>query len=160
MEETNTGAATPAKRPTFLTVLCILSFVGVAFSLIGGIMGYFSYSTLASAGDMFGGMKAEGAEEMGEAMNAMADVMGLDYGKMAMNSLVVALLNIPILIGVLMMWKQKKTGFFIYAATELIQAVVPFIIVGGLAGGISGVLYAIVAIVFIVLYGLNLKHMA
>jgi hypothetical protein len=160
MEETNTGAALPAKRPTFLTVLCILSFIGIGFSLIGGIMGYFSYSTMASAGDMFGGLKGEGAEEMGEAMNAMADVMGMDYGKMALNSLVVALLNIPILIGVLMMWKQKKTGFFVYTAFELIQCVMPFILVGGLAGGISGVLYAIVAIVFIVLYGLNLKHMS
>ena len=160
MEETNTGAALPAKRPTFLTVLCILSFVGIGFSLIGGIMAYFSYSTMANAGDMYGGMNGEGAEEMGQAMNAMADAMGMDYGKMALNSLVVALLNIPILIGVLMMWKQKKMGYFVYSAFELIQCVMPFVIIGGIAGNISGVLYAIVAIVFITLYGLNLKHMS
>lgn len=160
MEETNTGAAQPAIRPTFLTVLCILSFVGIAISIISNIMGYFSYSTLVSTGDLFGGLKAEGTEEMGEAMNAMADVMGMDYGKMAMNSLVVALLNIPLLIGVLMMWKQKKTGFYIYTGVEIIQSIMPFVLVGGLAGGISGIFTAVVAIVFIVLYGLNLKHMA
>lgn len=160
MEETNTVAATPAKRPTFLTVLCILSFVGIAFSLIGGIMSYFSYSALASAGDMFGGMKTEGGEQMGQAMNSLASTFGIDYGKMALNSLVVELLNIPILIGVLMMWKQKKMGFYVYTAVELIQCVMPFILVGGLAGGISGILYLIAAIVFIVLYGLNLKSMS
>ena len=79
MEETNTGAAMPAKRPTFLTVLCILSFVGVAFSLIGGIMNYFTYSALASAGSMLGDMGADGGKEMGAAMNAMADVMGMEF---------------------------------------------------------------------------------
>ena len=160
MEETITEAGTPAKRPTFLTVLCIISFVGIAFSLIGGIMSYFTYSALVSTGDMLGNMKTEGGEQMGQALNAVADVMGLDYGKMALNALVVALLNIPILIGVLMMWKQKKTGFYIYAGVEVIQCLMPFILVGGLAGGISGILYAIVAIVFIVLYGLNLKSMS
>ena len=160
MEETNTGAALPAKRPTFLTVLCILSFIGIGFSLIGGIMGYFSYSTMASAGDMFGGLKGEGAEEMGEAMNAMADVMGMDYGKMAMVALIQALLNIPILIGVLMMWKQKKTGFYVYAAFEIIQPALPLIMGLGLVGGIMATVGLIFGVVFVVLYGLNLKHMS
>jgi len=161
MEETNTSAAVPAKRPTFITVLCIISFVGIAFSLIGGIMGYFTYSAMASAGDALKGLGGNTAsDQMGQAMSSAVDALGLDPSKMAMNSLVVALLNIPLLIGVLMMWKQKKVGFFIYTAFELIQAVVPFIIVGGLAGGLSGVLYAIVAIAFIIMYGVNLKHMA
>ncbi len=160
MEETNTGAAMPAKRPTFLTVLCILSFVGVAFSLIGGIMNYFTYSTLASAGSMFNNMGADGGKEMGDAMNAMADVMGLDYGKMAMVALIQALLNIPILIGVLMMWKQKKTGFYVYAAFEIIQPALPLIMGLGLVGGIMATVGLIFGVVFVVLYGLNLKHMS
>ncbi|OFY83594.1 MAG: hypothetical protein A3F72_15470 [Bacteroidetes bacterium RIFCSPLOWO2_12_FULL_35_15] len=160
MEETNTGAAMPAKRPTFLTVLCILSFVGIAFSLIGGIMNYFTYSTLASAGSMLGDMSSEGGKEMGAAMNAMADVMGMDYGKMAMVALIQALLNIPILIGVLMMWKQKKTGFYVYAAFEIIQPALPLIMGLGLVGGIMATVGLIFGVVFVVLYGLNLKHMS
>ena len=160
MEETNTVAATPAKRPTFITVLCILSFVGVAFSLIGGIMNYFTYSALASSGDLMGAMKSAAGEQVGQMMNSMADAMGMDYGKMAMNSIVVALLNLPILLGALMMWKQKKMGFYIYAAFELIQCVMPFVLVGGIMAGMMGSVMALVAIVFIVLYGLNLKHMS
>ncbi len=161
MEEINVTAAEPAKRPTFLTVLCILSFVGIAISLIGGIMSYFTYSALANTGNLLGNMASNaGGQQMGDAMNKAMDAFGMDPSKMAMNSLVVALLNIPLLIGVLMMWKQKKTGFFIYAAIELIQAIMPLIIVGGLMGGLSVILYIIVAIVFIVLYGVNLKSMA
>ena len=160
MEETNTGAAMPAKRPTFLTVLCILSFVGVAFSLIGGIMNYFTYSTLASAGNMLGGMGADAGKDMSAAMNVMADVMGMDYGKMAISALIQALLNIPILIGVLLMWKQKKTGFYVYTAFEIIQPALPLILGLGLVGGIMATVGFIFAAVFIILYGLNLKHMS
>lgn len=160
MEETNTSTVVAAKRPTFLTVLCILSFVGIAFSLIGGIMSYFTYSAMASTGNLFEGMGGTGGEQMEQAMSGAMEAFGIDPGKMAMSSLVVALLNIPILIGVLMMWKQKKSGFYIYTAFELIQAAVPFIIVGGLAGSLTGVMYAIGGIVFIILYGINLKHMS
>lgn len=159
MEQENTGAATAAKRPTFLTVLCILTFVGVAFSLIGGIMNYFTYSALAATGDLFGGMGAEG-EQFSESMNAMADMMGMDYGKMATVALIQALLNIPILIGAIMMWKQKKTGFYVYAAFEVIQPLLPLFMGLGLIGGAMAILGLVFAIVFVVLYGLNLKHMA
>ena len=159
MEQTNTGAAAPAKRPTFLTVLCILSFVGVAFSLIGGIMNYFTYSALSSAGDAFSGMGTEG-QQMGDAVNAMSSMLGLDPAKMATSALIQALLNIPILIGVLMMWKQKKTGFYIYTAFEVIQPLLPLFMGLGLMGGMMAILGLIFAIIFIVLYGLNLKHMS
>lgn len=161
MEETNPGIARSAIRPTFLTVLGILSFVGIAFSLIGGIIGYFYYSTLAvHEGDMLGAMKSIGlvGDQLSQAKDIMGDIIGMDFGKMATNSLIVALLNIPILIGVLMMWKQKKIGFYIYATVEVIQSVMVFN-VGGLLGVFSGILFGFVAIVFIVLYGLNLKSM-
>lgn len=151
--------AAVAKRPTFLTVLGILSFIGIAFSLIGGIMNYFSYSALASSGEILSGLGAEG-EEVTEAMNAVSSMLGLDYGKMATSALIQAALNIPILFGVLMMWKQKKNGYYVYAAFEVIQPLVPLFLGLGLAGGIMAVVGLIFAIVFVVLYGLNLKHMS
>ncbi len=161
MEETNSTTVTVAKRPTFITVLCILSFVGIGFSLIGGIINYFQYSTLASTGDMLGGLGgAEGSEQFGQAMNALADVYGMDYGKMATSALIQALLNIPILIGVLMMWKQKKVGFYVYTAFEIIQPIIPIVLGLGLLGGIMAGVSLFFAVVFIVLYALNLKHMA
>lgn len=147
----------PKKRPTFITVLGILSFIGIGISLISGIVNYFSLSALASTGDLFGGI--EGGEEMSDAMNSMADAFGMDYSKMATSALVVALLNIPLLFGVLMMWKLKKTGFYIYAAVEMIQAIMPIIIIGGFAGGVSSIMYIVIAIAFIIMYAVNLKHM-
>lgn len=160
MEQTTTTAVEPAKRPTFITVLCILSFVGIAVSLIGGIMNYFTYSALASTGDMFGGLKTDAGEDLNKAMDAMAGALGMDYGKMAMSALIQALLNIPILIGVLMMWKQRKMGFWIYSIFEVGQAVLPLIMGLGLVGGMMATVGLIFSIVFVILYGVNLKHMS
>ncbi len=100
----------------------------------------------------------EGADQFGQAVSEM--IFGLDYSKMATSALIMALLNIPILIGVLMMWKQKKVGFYVYTAFEIIQAVMPMIIIGGLAGIGASVWYLILAVLFIILYAVNLKHMA
>lgn len=161
MEPITTEAVLPAKRPKFLTVLCILSFVGIGISLVSGIISYFSYSALASAGGLLNGIGAgvKDGEKIGESMNALASAMGMDYGKWALVSLIQAILNIPILVGVLMMWKQKKVGFYIYTPFEIIQPAMPIIFGLGLVGGLSAILSLIFAIVFVVLYALNLKHM-
>jgi|GEM_PF-452485 len=159
MESINSETGGQAKRTKFLTILCIISFVGIGISLISGIMSYFSYSALVSAGGMLGGAGAKGGEKMGQTMNALADAMGMDYHKWALVSLIQALLNIPILAGVLMMWKQKKVGFYIYTPFEIIQPVMPIIMGLGLVGGLTAIISLVFAIVFIVLYALNLKNM-
>ncbi|MES2284224.1 MAG: hypothetical protein V4547_00965 [Bacteroidota bacterium] len=162
MEPTTTEAVLPAKRPKFLTVLCILSFVGIGISLVSGIISYFSYSALANAGGLLNSIGAgvKDGEKIGESMNALASAMGMDYGKWALVALIQAILNIPILVGVLMMWKQKKVGFYIYTPFEIIQPIMPIIFGLGLVGGLSAILSLIFAIVFVVLYALNLKHMS
>jgi hypothetical protein len=163
MSDMNTSPGAPA-RPTFLTVLCILSFIGCGIGLVSGIMGYFSNKALASTGlqeamaDM-GGEMEEASAEMGEAMDLLGG-MGLDFAKLATSSLIVGLLNIVVLIGVLMMWKLKKTGFYVYTLGQVASIATPFIVVGSLAGGMMATLGAIFPIIFIILYGLNLKHMS
>lgn len=161
MEETNT-TVTVAKRPTFITVLCILSFIGIGLSLIWGIKNYFEYSAAAAQPDLLSSFgQADGTDPLGQAMmDAIGDAFKIDYAKLAMNELITTLLNIPILIGVLMMWKQKKVGFYVYAAFEIIQPIIPLVLGLGLVGGVMSVLGLIVAIVFIVLYAVNLKHMS
>ncbi|MCE3278341.1 MAG: hypothetical protein K0S44_532 [Bacteroidetes bacterium] len=113
-------AAIAAKRPTFLTVLCILSFIGVGFSLIGGIMNYFTYSALASSGEMLNSYGADG-EQMTAAMNAMSDMLGMDYGKMATSALIQAIMTIPILIGVLTWFSRWNYGCCWFDLRNLIR---------------------------------------
>jgi hypothetical protein len=57
------------------------------------------------------------------------------------------------------MWKRKKVGYFIYAPFELAQPLVPVIMGLGLVGGAMALFSLVIPIAFIIMYGLNLKHM-
>jgi len=163
METTTDGAK---KRPTFLTVLCILTWIGCAIGLIGSVMGYFAAQT---AGAMMG--VAEGmAEGMTEAAGTdMSGIPGMEDAmasanamvKHAMVILLVGVVGVLLcLVGSIQMWKLKKTGFYMYAIGEIVPPVVSMVLVGMGGFGALGIVGLIFPILFIVLYGLNLKHMS
>jgi hypothetical protein len=161
MEETNETITLEVKRPTFLTVLCILTFVGAGLNLIMSIVNYFSYSAMASTGGNFLNSLGGGeSDQLAQSVGALAEAFGMDFEKMAMVSLIQALINIPILIGALLMWKQKKAGFYVYTAFELTQPIIPLAMGLGMLGGMMAVFGIVFAVIFIVLYALNLKHMS
>ena len=168
MEQTTTEGP---KRPQFLKVLCILSYIGTGLGLIGGLFSWWTYTAAAklmegmgdmgaAIGDAAGEGGSEAAEKMGADMSAGMAMMGMDPHKQAMSALIVALLNIVVFAGVMMMWKMKKTGFYIYTLGQVASIAVPFIVVGGLMGGAMGMVGGIFAVAFIIMYGLNLKHMS
>lgn len=160
MEQTNTGAGTPAKRPTFLTVLCILSFVAAGISIVASILGYLAMGVAEDMGASLGAGMAEGMEGMegmdgafGEAMNA-ANALAANAKTLLIIGIIVTLIA---LFGVIQMWKQKKMGFYIYTGAQVIGIIAPIIIVGMLGFSVFG---TIISAAFIVMYGLNLKHMS
>ena len=120
MEQTTTEGP---KRPGFLKVLCILSFIGTGLGLVMGIMSWWTYNAAAKLmegmgdlgsqmGDAMNNAGVEGGADAGAAMNsAMSEgmaMMGMDPHKQAMSALIVALLNIVVFAGAFMMWKLKK----------------------------------------------------
>ena len=143
--ETATATAAPVstpdagdgekKRPVFLTVLCILTFVGSGLGLLTSLLMVVGVGALM---DMLGGF---GGGVMGG---------GVAYFGVS------AALAAASLYGAIMMWKLKKTGFYLYAGSNVIAAILPIVWLG--AGfAIMGLIWPIA---FIVLYGLNLKHMS
>jgi len=155
MEE-NTTLETK-KMPGFLKVLCILSFVGVGFSIIMSIVGYVGLAALSTMSNSLssGFGDAPGMNEATSSMNALINNGALYY----MLLIVAALIC---LVGVIMMWKLKKTGFYIYVIGEIIPAILPFILLGGFGvfGTMAFVFGLIFSIAFIIMYALNLKHMS
>ena len=60
-----------------------------------------------------------------------------------------------------MMWNLRKMGFWLYVLASVASLIMPIVFLGGglmtfLSVGFMGV----IAIIFIVLYAVNLKHMA
>ena len=143
------------KRPQFITVLCILTFIGSALGIIGAIYGYFSakasatmFETMGNGGDSYGMM----AELQETARKAVENALP--------NLIIGVVCSLLCLFGAIQMWQLKKMGFYIYTVGEIIPPIAAFILgAGGMIGGMGAAVGLIIAIVWIILYGINLKHM-
>jgi hypothetical protein len=153
------------KRPTFLTVLCILSFIGSGLSILSSLWGLlFSRGMQAVSG-----MAEEGFSEAMTEIESEAPEMGGFMGNLlggAMKAMehytlittVSLLVAITGLIGVIMMWKLKKIGFYVYTGAQVVGIIVPLVVIGGLVGGMT-LFGAVFTIAFIIMYAVNLKAM-
>lgn len=134
-EPVSSDDAGEKKRPVFLTVLCILTFVGSGLGLLTSLLMVVGVGALMDMLGSFGGGVLGG---------------GVAYFGVA------ALMAAASLYGAIMMWKLKKTGFYIYTGANVIAAILPIVWLGG---GFA-IMSMIWPVLFIVLYGLNLKHLS
>ncbi|MBU8892492.1 MAG: hypothetical protein KOO66_06915 [Bacteroidales bacterium] len=102
MEEQN--VQTTNQRPTFLTVLCILTFIASGLGLLFGLIG------LVAAGAI-------------ESFSQYLPV-GVDGG--LLKSIITLVLIAASLYGAIQMWKLKKLGFYIYSAANVILLILGF----------------------------------
>lgn len=139
MSETLDNTQAAGKRPAFLTVLCILSFIGAGIVIIALLLG-------ALAGGM-----VEAAAGQVEAAGGEATV---ETGGLWTLLIVQSILTIASLVGVIKMWKMQKQGYYIYVGAS-VAGIIAGIVLSGFAVG-----SLLFPVLFIVLYGLNLKHMS
>lgn len=167
MTDMNTGAK---QRPTLLTVICILSFIAGAWGIISGAMNLMAGSGSDEMAKLRAQMEESQAQmgelgEGGDAMNGMMDGMmeaaektAASAKPMGIASIVLSLLS---LFGVWKMWNLQKQGFYIYLLAALAGLIVPFVFMGFNIISIAAVgLGGLFTILFIILYAVNLKHMA
>lgn len=158
----------PAQRSTFLTVLCILSFIGGLWTLWSGYRNAFTDAPQKGLAEARERMEKAHAEMDDEALPVVEDLMGsalvmaenaaahareLGHGELLMAALS--------LFGVWNMWNLRKLGFWIYLAASVGALALPAVILGGGGPMASiGLLFTgLISLVFIVLYALNLKEM-
>jgi hypothetical protein len=154
MEQTTTSSAEAGKRPTFLTVLCILSFIWAGLC----ILGYITALTFMGAATVVASKVSEAGGEAGEAMNAMVTAAAPSAGIAWAYIIVGFVTTLSGLYGVIKMWKLAKIGFFIYVGSIVVGLIMD--IVYNMSMGASiGIFGLVMTALFIVLYGLNLKHL-
>jgi len=157
----------PVSRPVFITVLCILTFIGSGWGVISESI---RYSTADSQAAAILKVKEEAnsnleknanpdkdskfAKKMVNSIYASPD----DIRKGAISNFAAAVLCLA---GAIMMWKLKKTGFYLYVAGTLLGIISPFVIFGGsnIISILSSVVIGFIGLIFVVLYGVNLKYM-
>lgn len=144
------------KRPQFITVLCILTFIGCGLAFIGAIWGYFSIKASETLLENMG--SAEG--DTYGMMSGMQETMIKAVENAVPNLIIGIVCSLLCLYGALQMWKLKKMGFFIYSVGEITPAIAAFFLGGGgLIGGAGAVMGLLFAMVWIVLYAINFKHL-
>ncbi len=155
------------KRPTLLTVLCILSFIAGAWGLIDGARNAFTdkpqedlvetrvkmEETMEQLGDGATGVvrdMMDSAMEMAE--KAVEHAKPLGYAGIVLSAIS--------LLGVWMMWNLKRNGFWLYLFASVSALIVPIYFLGGSMTAILSVsIMGLITLIFIILYAVNLKHM-
>lgn len=151
--------------PTFLKVLCILTFIGAGFGIIGAIysvaMHDFTMNMMSRSLE-----SAQNNPFMPKNFNATymetLEKWGMvSYGLNFLGSFLC-------LMGAIFMWKLKKSGFYVYVLGQIVPFIAAYGLLGGMTAGggtfgglmLAGqILGALFPIGFIVMYAVNLKHL-
>ena len=170
--QTNTSfeeAMSAPKRPQFLTVLCVLSFIMCAFLFLSGVWNAIQNTPehLLESAEQVRSFSPEMADQIEQQAVAMQESTYMQIRPYL--DLVFVLITF---LGVLMMWKLNKKGFWLYLVGELApylglifaaKETMAMMNSSGKAGQIGGaiaiVLMVIFDIAFIAMYAVNLKHM-
>lgn len=151
----NSAEAMPEERPQFLKILCILSFVACGLLIL-----VYSIGTMALAIDEE--MIATFWTQVLEANPALENVDPLEFcyqfGMYCVYGLIATVFS---LIGVIMMWRNEKIGFYLYVIAELSTNFFSLNIdMGEQEKSYGGLIFSIVIdLIFIAMYFVNLKHM-
>lgn len=152
------GMPTQSGAPSFLNVICILSYIGksilaLLFIIAGFATSWFlSLFTGATGAAMESWEDLEGynAAEVQEAAGALDSLASMGTGIIMAIFLFFALLQILALIGASRMHKLKKSGFVMYVVANGLFALLMLL---------GNPILAIVTIGFIVMYAVNRKHL-
>jgi hypothetical protein len=155
------------KRPELLTIICILSFIGLGLGIFNGFTGLVFSSVSDSIIPLIEDASEQVSLEMTDVpestekfVQEMFDIIIQALDDIAILSLLILLTQGLALSGVIMMWNLKKTGFYIYVAGKVIYLLIPVSVLG------FNVITAMVissnsffVAIFIVLYAIHFKYL-
>jgi hypothetical protein len=152
----------PRKLPSTLNVVSILTFIGCVYIGCTQIYSFFtaqkSYDRLLAAQDKL--------DNMPEFMKKFAGPEMLEVTRLTMENrvpiLLLTLVGIGLcLYGAIMMRRLKKLGFYVYVIGELLPIVTAYLFAGlGLLGAFGAFFAIFIPIVFIIMYGTQLKYLS
>jgi hypothetical protein len=159
-----------SKRPTFLTVLCIITFAVSAYYVFDGFLTIFVSKSFdpsqweaisEQVEEAMQGADPGAAQVMETIMQAVSETTtrAINHAtSLGIVTLIVALLSAY---GAFLMFNLRKIGFTIYTAAKIVGIVVPMVLLGfNLLTIIIYSFAAVVGLIFIILYAVNRKHMA
>lgn len=163
----------PEKRPSFLTWLCILTFIGSGWAIISCVWTYtvadktnivFQESVytkkdsgfLKDTADIRRHEKPSPLE--GKIKASLSKIVNTEnMRKAAIGGFIASILTLA---GAILMWNLRRQGFYIYILGVVFGILVPFYLYGNDLIAVGATSFAnFFGLVFIALYALNLKSM-
>ena len=154
-------------RPTFLTILCILTLVWNAYKFYGAIPNTFTpekvIATKEQANEMMTDMlsKYMSDKDLEQVESSQAEMGKLfEERNLVLSGGMTLISSLLLLLGAIWMWGLRKKGFFVYIAGNIVGILAPIIIFGGQIGWTVGIMSFIASAIFTGLYAMNLKYLA
>lgn len=161
--------STAAKRPTFLTVLCIITFVVSGYNLIVALIGLFKSESFDpeqwqgisdQMAEAMSGADAASQEMAASVMTSLESMMQIGVENSISLGITAILASALSILGAYLMFNLKKIGYYTYIVAKVIGVLIPLFIFG--VNILTMMMYgfvAVIGILFIILYGINRKYM-
>ena len=161
-EETTITKGNSSLRPLFLTILCVITFIGSIVGIIVSIRGYINSDaeveniTSGRAKTQLKNLFNPGSTSTAELVR-VGNLNVENYEKFSIGCIASYILC---LVGTVLIFKLKRTGFYSFTLGTFFNLLTHFLLFGDKFGsmGIS-IIAAIGGLVFVILYGMNLKYM-
>ena len=158
-----------AKKPAFVVVLCILTFVGSGLAVLANIYYGATYNAQIKTFELMNEVQSKfGTNQINPLKFVIGDINSFKtaiYWHSVLNW-VKFFIHIPIILGAVFMYKLKRKGFYMHVAGQFSIIIVNIIIcmkvnnIGFMS--YSYMIYPIIGIIgsvaFLIMYSTNLKH--
>ncbi|WP_229204178.1 hypothetical protein [Dyadobacter alkalitolerans] len=156
----------PVIRPTFLTILCILTFMSSVSGLWTQSERLWNPEIMADkTRETF-----EGVRENLENQATTADTETMDKmfeavieqttaGSIKTGAIIMLIFESLSLFAAYLMWNLDKRGFYLYMGGIAVAFLLPLFLIGGWLGAITSMAGVFFSIFMLIMYAFNLKHM-
>ena len=149
-------------RPLFLSILCIVGFIGSIISIVQNAVGVFkadeevsqiqSGRSSTQLKNIFSGSKVFSSQS-----ENISNLTPDNFQKFSIGGIVAALLC---LIGVVMMWLLKKSGFYSFTLGTFFNLITHFLLFGDNIGAMGlSLVGALLGLVLVILFSRFLNYM-
>ena len=151
------------QRPTFLLVLCILTFIGSGWGTLSNLFSVFTAGLTDSSMQMEHYSSMLNSMDQGAGSAVLSDILNSTMASLqatfvhAREIAVVSLvLSVISLLGAILMFQLRRLGFYLYTAAQI---VLPYFAGFSMYVGMVMFFSGLISLLFIILYAVNLKYM-
>lgn len=156
------------ERPTFLTVLCIITFVVSGLFALSSIYSAITYSKeaqiAASENTIEDLVEMSEQEGIGEGMDNIISAMEVFNQENLDNSAMIMTINVIgsllSLLGAFLMYRLRKVGFHIYLSSKVLSLVPILFFTLSVPVFLSYGIFLFFTIAFVIMYSRNVKYMS